>query len=84
MSVIVTFSLSRPKQFTLNKTLVHNGSDTNQAFDRNHIGPPVRYLIDIYNRGPGYLPLATVDVKIPLFTKHMKPILHISSVEVNN
>ena len=84
MSVLVTFRLSRPERFILNKTLVHNGSDTNQAFDRNHISPPFRFLIDIYNRGPGYLPRATVDVKIPLFTKHMKPILHISGVEVNN
>ena len=79
-----TFRLSQPEQFTLYKTLVQNITDTSQTFDRNHIGPEVRYLIDIYNRGPGYLPLGTVDVKIPLFTKHMKPILYISTVEVNN
>ena len=47
-------------------------------------GLRLQYLVDIFNQGPGFLPLASVQIRLPIYTKDMKPIVQIYSIEVNH
>lgn len=62
----------------LNKTRILNATQTAEEI----VSPHLRYVIHIYNDGPGFLPRSTVNVSVPVLTLGMTPILDINSVEV--
>ncbi len=76
--------ISLPESLTFDRTLHVPSSDKGQKEAGTESGLRLQYLVDIFNQGPGFLPLASVQIRLPIYTKDMKPIVQIYSIEVNH